>query len=63
MGIHLLHCAHGNECTRTHDVVHDNFVAIMRDVGFHVNQEHLHALFKLVDELTLCSSKMASHLS
>ncbi len=46
MGIHLLHCAHGNECTKTHDVIRDNFVAIMRDVGFHVGQEHLHALLK-----------------
>jgi hypothetical protein len=25
MGIHLLHCAHGNEHIGTHDVVHDTF--------------------------------------
>jgi hypothetical protein len=36
MGIHLLHCTHGNEHTRPHDAIPDTFVAIMRDVGFHV---------------------------
>jgi len=25
MGIHLLHCTHGNECTKTHDEIHDTF--------------------------------------
>jgi hypothetical protein len=35
-GIHLLHCAHGNERTWTYDIILDIFVAIMRDVGFHV---------------------------
>jgi hypothetical protein len=29
MGIHILRCAHGNECTRTHDVIHDIFATIM----------------------------------
>jgi len=43
MGIHLLHCVHGNECMGTHDVVHDTFVAIMQDVGFHVRKKQLHA--------------------
>jgi hypothetical protein len=36
MGIHLLRCVHGNECTWTHDAIRDTFVAIMWDVGFHV---------------------------
>jgi len=43
MGIHLLRCVHGNEHMGTHDVVHDTFVAIMRDVGFHVGEKQLHA--------------------
>jgi hypothetical protein len=42
MGIYLLLCAHGNECTWTHDVVHDTFVTIVRDDGFHVGWEQLH---------------------
>jgi hypothetical protein len=45
MGIHLLHCAHANEHIKTHDVICDTFVAIVRDVGFHMGQEQLHALF------------------
>jgi hypothetical protein len=45
MGIHLLHYAHGNECTRTHDAIHNTFAAIMRDVSFHVGQKQLHLLF------------------
>jgi len=28
MGVHLLHYAHGNERTGTHDAIHDIFVAI-----------------------------------
>jgi len=44
MGIHLLHYAHGNKHTRTHDVIHDTFVVIMRDAGFHVGQKKLHVL-------------------
>ncbi len=44
MGIHLLCYTHGNECIATHDVICDTFVAIARDVGFHVGQEQLHAL-------------------
>jgi hypothetical protein len=39
MGIHLLCCAHGNECTGTHDVICDTFVAIARNANFHVGQE------------------------
>jgi len=27
MGIHFLCCVHGNECTRTHDAIHDTFVS------------------------------------
>jgi hypothetical protein len=44
MGIHLLHCTHDNEHTKTHDVVRDTFVAIAWDVDFHVGQEQLYAL-------------------
>jgi hypothetical protein len=36
MGVHFLHCAHGNECIGTHDVVCDTFGTIALDVGFHV---------------------------
>jgi hypothetical protein len=41
--VHFLHCAHGNEHTGTHDVVHDIFVAIIQDAEFHVGWEQLHA--------------------
>jgi hypothetical protein len=44
MGIHFLRCVHGNEHTKTHDVVRDTFVAIVQDVGFHVGEEQLHVL-------------------
>jgi len=44
MGIHFLHCVHGNEHTGTHDAIHDTFVGIARDVGFHVGQKLLHAI-------------------
>jgi hypothetical protein len=36
MGIHLLHCAHSKEHTKTHDAIRNTFVAIMRDVDFHM---------------------------
>jgi hypothetical protein len=44
MGIHLLCCTHGNERIGTHNVVHDTFAAIARNVGFHVGRKQLHAL-------------------
>jgi len=44
MGIHLLCCAHGNECMGTHDAIHNTFATIARDVGFHMGQAQLHAL-------------------
>ncbi len=44
MGIHLLCCAHGNECMGTHDAIHNTFATIARDVGFHMGQLQLHAL-------------------
>jgi hypothetical protein len=44
MGIHLLCCAHGNECSGTHDVIYDTFAAIAWNVGFHVGQGQLHVL-------------------
>jgi hypothetical protein len=42
MDIHLLCCTHGNNCTKTHDAIHDTFVAITQDVGFHVGQKQLY---------------------
>jgi len=42
MGIHLLRYAHGNKHTRTHDVIHDTFVVIVWDAGFHVGRKKLH---------------------
>jgi len=44
MGIHLLCCAHDNECMGTHDAIHNIFVAIVQDIGLFVEQEQLHAL-------------------
>jgi hypothetical protein len=43
MGIHLLHCGHGNERTRTHDVICSTFATIVQDVSFHMGQKQLHA--------------------
>jgi hypothetical protein len=40
--VHLSHCAHGNERTCTHDVIHNIFVAIALDVDFHVGWKQLH---------------------
>ncbi len=51
MGIHLLHYAHGNEHTRTHDEVHNTFVAIAQNVGFHMGWEQRHVLWA-----TTCAS-------
>jgi hypothetical protein len=64
MGIHLLHCVHGNEHIRTHDVIHDTFVAIVQTAGFHVGQKNYMCFFQpcstpLVVESTLSSPKMA----
>jgi hypothetical protein len=44
MGIHLLRYAHGNEHIRTHDVIHDTFVAIAWDVSFHMGREQLYVI-------------------
>jgi hypothetical protein len=44
MGIHLLHYVHGNNHTRTYDVICDSFVAIAQDAGFHVGWKQLHVL-------------------
>jgi hypothetical protein len=43
MGIHLLHCVHGNKHTRTHDAIHNIFAAIAWNVGFHMGRKQLHA--------------------
>jgi len=42
MGIHLLCYAHGNECTVTHDAIHDTFAVITRNASFHMEREQLH---------------------
>jgi hypothetical protein len=47
MGIHILRCVHGNECTETHDAIYNTFAAIARDVGFHVGQKQLHAFLSI----------------
>jgi hypothetical protein len=52
MGIDLLCCANGNEHIRTHDVVRDIFIIIMRNVGFHVGQKQLHVLVFQLFSLT-----------
>ncbi len=44
MGIHLLHCAHGNERIGTHDAIHNSFVAIAWNVSFHMGWKQLYAL-------------------
>jgi hypothetical protein len=44
MGIHLLPCVHGGERTTLHYVGRDVFVAIMKDVKFHVLWEQTHIL-------------------
>jgi hypothetical protein len=44
MRIHFLRCAHGNECTKTHDAIRDTFVAIVQDASFHMGREQLHVL-------------------
>jgi len=54
MGIHLLRCAHGNKCARTHDVIRNTFATIGWDVGYHMGWEQLHAL--LVNHIQLLSS-------
>jgi hypothetical protein len=44
MGIHPLHCVHGNNHRRTYDVICDSFVAVAQDAGFHVGWKQLHVL-------------------
>ncbi len=44
MGVHLLHCTHGNECIGTYDGVCNTFATIAWDVGFHMGWEQVHAL-------------------
>jgi hypothetical protein len=42
IGVHFLCCAHGNECTSTHDAICDIFVTIAQDPDFHVGWKQLH---------------------
>ncbi len=68
MGIHFLCCVHGNECIGTHDVVRNTFIAIVRDVGFHMGWKQLHALLSITFNSFLLTSwhyvyqKWHSHL-
>jgi hypothetical protein len=67
MSIHLLRCAHGDEHTKTHDVICDTFVAIAWDVGFHMLLP-LHFFFNHIQLLWLMNQHCAyqrwhSHLS
>ncbi len=39
-----LYCAHGGDKTASHDVIHDVFASIVRDVGFHVWRKQTHIL-------------------
>jgi hypothetical protein len=60
MGIHLLHCVHGNKRTGTHDAIHDTI---------HMGQKQLHVFpsttfnskkeTHAINESTLCLPKMA----
>jgi hypothetical protein len=69
MGIHLLRCVHGNECTQTHDPICDTLVSIVRDVSFHVGWEKFTcASFNHIQFLSLTSwhcvyQKWHSHLN
>jgi hypothetical protein len=41
MSIHFLHRVHDNKHIRTHDIIHDTFVAIAWDDGFHMGWKHI----------------------
>jgi hypothetical protein len=47
MGIHFLHCVHDNKHIRTHDIIHDTFVAIVWDDGLHTGWKQLHAFLSI----------------
>ncbi len=42
MGVHLLQCSHGNECTTFHDVVQNTFISIVKNVKFCIFREYTH---------------------
>jgi hypothetical protein len=44
MGIHLLHCVHGNKHIWTHDVIRKAFVTITQNASFQMGQEQPHVL-------------------
>jgi hypothetical protein len=62
MGIHLLRCVHGGERTTSHKVVQNVFMAIAKDVGFHISQEHTHVLHPLPCNLRTLELIMCYHL-
>jgi hypothetical protein len=39
MVIHFLYCIYGNDHIGTHNVIQNTFIAIARNVGFHVGQK------------------------
>jgi hypothetical protein len=41
MDIYHLRCTHGNEHTKTHDVIQDTFATIVWDAIFSMRQEQL----------------------
>jgi hypothetical protein len=44
MGIHFLHCAHGNKHIGTYDAIRDTFIVTTQYVDFHMGQKSLHAV-------------------
>ncbi len=44
VGTHLFHCSHGEEQITSHNDFRDAFAFIMKDAGFHVLREQIHAL-------------------
>lgn len=45
LGYASLWCPHGSEFTRTHDVIHNVFASIEKEIGYHMVQEKLLVLF------------------
>jgi hypothetical protein len=54
MGIHLFHCEHGGERMASHDVVWNAFVAIAKDVRFHILRKQTHVLLPLALQSLHC---------
>jgi hypothetical protein len=52
MGIHLFCCAHGGKNIVSHDIVHDAFAFITRDIRLHILHEHIHVHLPLILQCT-----------